>query len=61
MKAKSKKELACLAGVSVDVLRDWCRPYDDELRRMGMVPGMRILPPHIVKFLADQFCIDVED
>ena len=32
MKAKSKKELACLAGESVDVLRDWCR--------LGMTKGV---------------------
>ena len=32
MKAKSKKELACLAGESVAVLRDWCR--------LGMTKGV---------------------
>ena len=61
MKAKSKKELADMAGVSVNTLRDWCKPYQKELERMGMVPGMRILPPGIVKFLVEKFCIDVED
>lgn len=61
MKAKSKKELADMAGVSVDTLREWCKPYQKELERMGMVPGMRILPPRIVKFLVEKFCIDVED
>ena len=61
MKAKSKKELADMAGVSVDTLREWCKPYQKELQRMGMVPGMRILPPRIVMFLAEKFCIDIED
>ena len=61
MKAKSKKELANMAGVSVDTLREWCKPYQKELQRMGMVPGMRILPPRIVIFLVEKFCIDVED
>ena len=61
MKAKSKQQLADAAGVSVETLRVWCKPFERELQAMGMVPGMRILPPHIVKFLADKFCIDVED
>jgi len=61
MKAKSKSQLAEMAGVSVDTLMDWCRPYRRELEGMGMKPGQRVLPPSIVKFIADKFCIDVED
>ena len=61
MKAKSKKELADMAGITVDTLREWCKPYEKELQRMGMVPGMRILTPRIVMFLAEKFCIDIED
>mgnify|MGYP002623576183 CR=1 FL=1 len=60
MKAKSKSELAEAAGVSVDTLREWMKPYQKELEAMGLRPGMRVLPPRIVKFVAERFCIDVE-
>ena len=39
---------------------NWCRPYRKELTRMGLKPGMRVLPPHIVKWIADRFSIDLE-
>jgi len=60
MKAMSKQQLADAAGVSTKTLNRWCQPYRDELARMGMLPQMRVLPPHIVKFLTDKFCIDIE-
>ncbi len=59
MKAMSKSELAFKAGVSVSTLMNWCRPYRKELADMGMLPGMRVLPPHIVKFIVEKFCIDL--
>jgi len=31
-----------------------------ELETLGMKPGMRLLPPRVVKFLVDRFCIDVQ-
>ena len=34
MKAKSKSELADAAGVSLDTLRDWCKPYQKQLEAM---------------------------
>ena len=51
MKAMSKQQLADAAGVSVKVLMNWCRPYRKEF----------VLPPRIVKFIAEKFCIDVDD
>jgi hypothetical protein len=59
MKAMSKQQLADRAGVSVRTLNNWCRPYQRELQEMGMTPGMRVLPPHIVKWIVDRFCIDI--
>lgn len=59
MKAMSKSELACCAGVTVKTLMNWCKPYRQQLIAMGMRPNARILPPNIVQFLADTFCIDV--
>ena len=55
----SKSELADKAGVSVQTLMNWCRPFRQELETMGMLPNAKVLPPHIVKFLSDKFAIDV--
>ena len=60
MKAMTKQQLAQCAGVTLRTLFNWCRPYRKELARMGLKPGMRVLPPHIVKWIADRFCIDLE-
>ena len=59
MKAMSKSELADRAGVSVQTLMNWCRPFRQELEMMGMLPNAKVLPPHIVKFLSEKFAIDV--
>jgi hypothetical protein len=55
----SKQQLADKAGVSVNTLNKWCKPLQSELRHLGMIPGSRILPPVVVKFIADRFCIDL--
>ena len=59
MRAMTKQQLAAFAGVSTRTLRNWLKPHEQELARMGLTPGMRVLPPNIVKWIADQFCIDV--
>lgn len=38
MKAMTKSELACEAGVSVKTLKNWCRPFSEDLARMGVNP-----------------------
>ena len=58
-KAMTKQQLATSAGVTVRTLMNWCRPYRQELQQMGMLPNQRRLPPHIVKFLSEKFCIDL--
>ena len=60
MKAMSKQQLADAAGVSVGTLMNWCRPFRKELEAMGLRPGMRVLPPKIVRFIAETLCIDLE-
>ena len=52
MKAKSKSELAMAAGVSLGTLAKWMKPYRQELEALGLRPGMRVLPPRVVKFLS---------
>ena len=59
MKAMTKQQLAESAGVSVRTLNRWCEPYRQELEEMGLLPMARVLPPHIVKYLSEKFCIDV--
>lgn len=59
MKAMTKQQLANSAGVTVRTLMNWCRPYRKELLQMGLKPGMKVLPPHIVKWIADRFSIDL--
>ena len=55
----SKQQLADHAGVTVKTLMTWCRPFSQELAAMGMNPHAKVLPPHIVSFLSEKFCIDV--
>ena len=59
MKAMSKSELAQRAGVSVNTLRSWMVPYAEELKKMGLRPNQKVMPPIIVKFLAEKLCIDL--
>ena len=59
MKAMTKQQLADRAGVTTKTLMSWCEPYQRELEAMGMLPNMKVLPPHIVHFITEKFCIDV--
>jgi hypothetical protein len=60
MKAMNKKQLADIEGISVRTLMRWCEPFRQELTVMGLKPRAKKLPPHIVEFLSEKFCIDVE-
>ena len=61
MKAMTKQQLADCAGVTTKTLMNWCEQYMSELQAMGMQPHMKVLPPHIVRFLKEKFSIDVGD
>ena len=58
MKAMSKQQMADCAGISVRTFNHWCEPYRSELRRMGLRPRMKVLPPAIVAYLSEKLCID---
>lgn len=59
MKAMSKQQLADAAGISVDTLRKWLKPHKKNLEALGMTQKMRVLPPSVVVFIIETFCIDV--
>ena len=42
-----------------NTLMKWCRPFMNELEQMGLSPNDKVLPPNIVKFLVEKFCIDL--
>ena len=45
MKAMSKSELAQRAGVSLNTLANWLKPFREELEAMGLRPNAKVLPP----------------
>ena len=55
----SKSELAQAAGISVDTLKRWLEPHRKQLVALGMQPNMRVLPPKVVAYIVETFCIDV--
>ena len=61
MKAMTKSELAERAGVGLNTLSRWMKPMLPELEAMGMLPNSRLLPPRVVKYIAERYCIDVEE
>ena len=54
-----KSELAERAGVSLNTLNRWCKPFRRELESMGVTRKQRLLPPVAVKFIAEKLCIDL--
>ena len=61
MKAMTKQQLADRAGVTTKTLMNWCEPHLEELEAMGLTRHMKVLPPHIVRFMVEKFCIDVKE
>lgn len=59
MKAMTQQQLADRAGVSRNTLRRWLKPHRRQLEALGMRRGMRALPPRVVAYIAETFCIDV--
>jgi predicted DNA-binding protein (UPF0251 family) len=59
MKAMTQQQLAERAGVSRDTFRRWLKPHRRQLEALGMRHGMRALPPKVVAYIAEVFCIDV--
>ncbi len=60
MKAMTKQQLADYAGVSLNTFHSWCKPYQKEFKKLGLKPRAQVLPPKIVKFIAQKYCIEIE-
>ncbi len=61
MKAMSKFELAEAAGVSKETFRRWLRTDKAYFEAHNISPSAKILPPKVVKYLCEKYCIDVSD
>ena len=59
MKAMSKFELAEAAGVSTETFRRWLRSDKAYFEANNISPSAKILPPKVVKYLCEKYCIDV--
>ena len=55
----SKSELAEMAGVSMKTLQRWLSRHSDELAVLGVRPRDKLLPPVAVKYIAEQYGIDL--
>ena len=55
----TRLQLAASAGVDARTLRNWIKPYQKQLWEMGMPRGKGALPPNVVKWIADRYCIDI--
>ncbi|WP_155993667.1 hypothetical protein [Prevotella sp. P6B1] len=56
-----KSELARLAGVSANTFRRYLNSRRDVLEKMGVSPRAQTLPPRAVRYVVDDYCIDVPD
>ena len=54
-----KSELAQLAGVSANTFRRYLNTRRDVLAQMGVSPRAQTLPPKAVKFIVEDYCIDL--
>jgi hypothetical protein len=61
MKAMYKSELARLAGVSDSTFRRYLNTRRDVLAQMGVSPMAKMLPPRAVKYVVEDYCIDLPD
>jgi hypothetical protein len=61
MKAMYKSELARLAGVSDNTFRRYLNSRRDVLAKMGVAPRAKLLPPKAVKFIIDDYCIEIPE
>ena len=59
MKTMTRKQLAEKAGCDPRTLRNWMKPFLPQLWEMGMPTGKGGLPPNVVKWIIDHYCINL--
>ena len=57
----SKKKLAELAGVSTSTFTRYLKTRRHILEAMGVKPWARLLPPQAVKYICEDYCIDLPE
>ena len=55
----TRQELAHKAGVHPDTLGRWLKRHQQTLETLGLQPGMRLLPPKVVKWIVKEYDIEV--
>ena len=61
MKTMYKSELARLAGVSATTFRRYLNSRREVLAAMGVSPKAQTLPPKAVRFIIDDYCIELPE
>ena len=61
MKTMYKSELARLAGVSANTFRRYLNSRREVLAEMGVTPRSQTLPPRAVRYVVDDYCIDIPE
>ena len=61
MRTMYKSELARLAGVSANTFRRYLNTRRDILAGMGVAPRAKMLNPKAVKFIIDDYCIEIPE
>ena len=59
MKSMSKAQLAEAAGVNMRTFQRWLSRHKDGLVVLGVRPRDKLLPPVAVKYIAEQYGIDL--
>ncbi len=62
MHSYTKSQLAYFAGVSPDTFRRWLNSDPDYLRlcrRYHLKRSAKLLPPPVVSYLSNKYCIDL--
>ena len=61
MRTMYKSELARLAGVSASTFRRYLNSRRDVLSAMGVAPRSKMLNPKAVRFVIEDYCIDLPE
>ena len=59
MTAMTKAQHAMAAGVSVKTLQRWLSRHREELKKLGVRPRDKLLPPVAVRYVAEKYGIDL--